>query len=77
MLGEASRSTLIRASRAGLGNQARQHLERGVDTDVLVVGARPARVPEERAVGGDQADIGLAVAAIDREDRCRHAAHHR
>jgi hypothetical protein len=63
--------------RGCLIHQAGKHVECGIEADNLVVGARATRVSEQLAVGGDEANIRLAVAAIDRQDSGGHAAHRR
>jgi len=61
----------------GRGNQAGEHVNSGVDTDVLMIGARTARIAEELPISGDQAHIGLGVAAVDRQDGSSHPVHRR
>jgi hypothetical protein len=50
----------------GLDDQAGQDAEGGVHADVLMVRAGPASVPEQPPFSGEQTDIGLGVATVDR-----------
>ena len=59
----------------GLPEEALEHLDAAVDAEVVRRAQRPAHEREDMAVGRDEREVGLRVAAVDGEDdRRRHAS---
>ena len=59
----------------GLPEEALEHLDAAVDAEVVRRAQRPAHEREDAAVGRDEREVGLRVAAVDGEDdRRAHAS---